>query len=129
MNERGININIDELILDGLDPGHREYVVGALQKELQRLFVVTGLPLAYPSGPLDLDLSECQLEISSSNNPEQIGCDIARALHQQIRRSQPAPTQTVVAPERRIMPSGPAYDMMPPTRNFFETADLEVDRG
>jgi hypothetical protein len=78
-----IHLNIDQIVLNGFDlsPWEREELQASLAAELHRLFSEQEQPGALiPAGSLD-HLSANPIQLSSAENPREVGSRIAEAIH------------------------------------------------
>jgi hypothetical protein len=78
-----IHLNIDQIVLNGFDlsPWEREELQAGLAAELHRLFSEQEQPGALlPAGSLD-HLSANPIQLSSAENPREVGSRIAEAIH------------------------------------------------
>jgi hypothetical protein len=81
MTRRPVNVEIGELVLDGLcTPRHADRVAAALTGELERLLTLE------PPDAVDreVDLVGDELTLRRSAAPESIGRDAARAVHRRL---------------------------------------------
>ncbi|MEK6300592.1 MAG: hypothetical protein AABO41_07720 [Acidobacteriota bacterium] len=81
-----INVQIERLILDGLDlaPHQRPVLRAALESELARLLTVDGLNQELAAGGAWPELRAASVQMASSNNPERVGHEIAQAVYKGI---------------------------------------------
>lgn len=81
MSAPKINLNIEQLVLDGVAPHQRRRVVAAIERELARLFAQHGVPESLAQGgaipSLDLD----SLKLRPDMGGDAIGVQVAQALH------------------------------------------------
>lgn len=80
MSAKNVEIRIDRLILEGVDPRHRSRIAAAMKRELTRLVTDRGVPphwgQAAPSGR-----GVPRVEIAPGQAPARIGTIVARAIY------------------------------------------------
>lgn len=82
LTPRRIEIDIEELVLEGVPPGAQRAVAEALQRELAALVARHGVG-ALLSRPAELERwSPAPISLAPGERPEQLGARIARALHE-----------------------------------------------
>ena len=81
-----INIQIDRLIVDGMDLARadRPLMQSAFERELARLLVSDGLNSELSSGVAVPSLSVPAIQIANRNNPAAFGQQIAQAVYKGI---------------------------------------------
>jgi hypothetical protein len=85
MTPRNIELRIDGLILSGLPSVDGLEVAEAVERELERLLAVQGLPSALKDGGDVGRLSGHMPEIARTSSPSEIGGQIAQAVCQTIQ--------------------------------------------
>ena len=82
-----IELHIEELVLHGFSPGDRHRIAGAVQTELTRLLAdpATRASLGASREIPRLDGGAFQVP-SSGPRPESIGVQVAKSLHQGLKR-------------------------------------------
>ena len=83
MSRRIIEVRIDELALDGVQPTDREGVAEATSRELTRLL---GTSNAWAGGPTSVDVDADELARGGGTTPDALGVDVARAVHGRLVR-------------------------------------------
>lgn len=78
-----INLHIERLVLDGLDlaPEQRPLLQAAVESELSRLLTERGLSPSLAQGMAVPRLSAQDIQTTSSNNPTQLGQQIAQSVY------------------------------------------------
>lgn len=88
MRRTDINVHIERVVLDGVSlvPGQEQQVTEALQAELGRLLAEGEVsPSLLASGALPY-VSGDSLDLGSGGDPDDLGREIARALHGGLKR-------------------------------------------
>ncbi|MDJ0838644.1 MAG: hypothetical protein QNK37_19160 [Acidobacteriota bacterium] len=83
-----LELNVDELVLEGLELRDREFLQGAIERELNRLFFLQG-PRRWMHGRESLNLDDVSLEVPQGAGVHKVGAQIARDLYSRINT--PAP--------------------------------------
>ncbi len=80
-SRRSVDLQIDELILDGFSLADRHTIGEAVERELTQLFTEQGVPptITYPSETAEVDGS--LLETDPVSNADAIGARVARAIY------------------------------------------------
>lgn len=76
-----VHVRIDELVLHGFAPGDRGRIAEAVQSELTRLLVETGVPPALTGGGSAERLDAGAFATGVATRPETTGARIARAVY------------------------------------------------
>jgi hypothetical protein len=78
-----INIQIERLVLDGINLTRRErpQVQSAFENELARLVASAGLNHDFSTGGSLASLGAAKVQMAKENNPERIGHQIAQAVY------------------------------------------------
>lgn len=81
-----INLQIERLILDGLDvaPHERPVLQAAVESELARLLAVEGLNQELTAGGAWPSLGAVSIQMANNNSPERVGHQIAQAVYKGI---------------------------------------------
>jgi len=90
-----LHLHIQHLVLHGFAPVDHHRIGEAMEHELARLFLSQGVPRSL-ANPTAVDLLDGGvLKIGSAAAPEPIGIQLARAIHEALRRrlSQPGHNQ------------------------------------
>jgi hypothetical protein len=74
-----ITVEIESLVIEGLNRGEAELAGTSLQSELQRLFTERGLPVGLQSGAETITLNE-PIELRPGLRPDRLGALAAQAL-------------------------------------------------
>lgn len=81
MKPYGVELEIEELALDGFAPGDRHRIASAVERELARLFVERGVPPALGrAGSIDR-IDGGAFEAEPDARPEATGARIAQAIY------------------------------------------------
>ena len=82
-----INLHIERLVLDGVDiaPGQQHVLQASITTELTRLLTDRGLAPSFAQGIALPRLSTSGMQLTS-NNPTQIGQQIAQSVYRGIGR-------------------------------------------
>jgi hypothetical protein len=83
---RSVDLQIDELVLDGFSIADRHAISDAVERELARLFAEKGAPpsITYPSETAQVDGG--LLETDPTSPAEAIGARVARAIYGGLNR-------------------------------------------
>lgn len=76
-----IDLHIEELVLEGFNPGDRHAIGEAVQRELARLLAEKGVPPAMAGGGEIARVDGGQFEQGSGARPEEAGVQTARAVY------------------------------------------------
>lgn len=81
-----VNLQIDRLILDGIDltPSQRAHLQSTISAELTQLFIVQGLPSQWENGGAIASLPSGKLEVSQGIDPSQMGQQIAQQIYERL---------------------------------------------
>ncbi|NTX07787.1 hypothetical protein HUA74_42535 [Myxococcus sp. CA051A] len=80
MTPRRIRLHIDELVLHGIAPAHREQVGEAVRQELTRLLATEGLPQGLAGGEV-ARLDAGAVHVTPHAAPQSLGAQVARAVY------------------------------------------------
>lgn len=80
MSRKDVQIRIDRLILQGVDPRHRARIAAAIERELTRLVTDRGLPPHWQQAGAS-GRGVPRVEISPGQAPARIGATVARAIY------------------------------------------------
>ncbi len=86
MKPETIELTIDELTLEGIEPRLQKKAVDAMQKELTRLLSQKGVPPALSLAGTVPNLNAKNLKISPGASPEKIGAQLAYSLYQSLEK-------------------------------------------
>jgi hypothetical protein len=86
MNPGPIELHIDELVLEGVDPGDRLAVADALRGELARLLAAGGLPGLQEADAEGSHLNRGTLQLRAGTLPRDTGAAVAQAVYRGIGR-------------------------------------------
>ncbi len=83
-----INLNIEQLILDGIDLPHqqRPLLHTAVETELARLLVADGLASSWQAGGAVAHLPAEAIQLTDDSNPTALGQQIAQAVYGGLNR-------------------------------------------
>ena len=76
-----IELNIEELVLHGFQPGDRQRIGLAVQQELSRLFTEQGLPTGLSSGGAVPSLDAGAFHNAPDAKPGAVGQQIANSIY------------------------------------------------
>lgn len=79
--EAQIDVEIGELVLEGVARGDRYRIAEAMQQELGRLFQEQGLPAGLENGPDRRSLNRVPCPMTAGMTAEAIGQQLARAIY------------------------------------------------
>lgn len=81
MRPRQIELQIDELVLDGFEIRDQQRVGLALQNELQRLFTEHGVPSSLEQGGTVPRLDGGAVNVTATTGGDAIGAQIAHSVY------------------------------------------------
>ena len=81
-----VDLHIDELVLDGFDPGDRYRIGAAVEAELARLFAERGVSPSLARGGELSSLDGGSFDVAPGTGPEGIGGQVAQAVHGGLNR-------------------------------------------
>lgn len=80
MKPRRITLHIEELVLHGVAPAARHIVAEAMQRELEQLLAVQGVPATLTSAAEVERIDAGTLSSATGAGPEGLGASAARAV-------------------------------------------------
>ena len=81
MKPSGVELEIEELALDGFAPGDRHRIAAAVERELARLFVERGVPPSLGRAGWVDRVDGGTFEAKPRAKPETTGAQIAQAIY------------------------------------------------
>lgn len=81
-----LDLNIEELVLDGFPGMDRDRIARALHVELERLFAEEGVPASIQAGGNVARLDGGSYKADNGASAEQVGVQVARAVYGGMRR-------------------------------------------
>lgn len=81
MKDQYINIEIEHLVLQGIDPRHRHRIADAVRRELTQLVAAGGVPAHLLRGEAS-PRGTARVEVDAAQPPTRIGASVARAIYQ-----------------------------------------------
>lgn len=81
-----IELNIEELVLHGLNPADRYHIAESMQRELAQLIAVQGLPSSFDQSTRIDQINAGSIELGPSSKAEAIGVNIARSMYGGLKR-------------------------------------------
>jgi len=76
-----LELEIEELVLDGFPGADRDRIARAVHVELERLFAEGGVPASLEAGGDVARLDGGSFEAKSGSSSEEIGAQVARSLY------------------------------------------------
>jgi hypothetical protein len=86
MRQKKIEINIDELILNGFSPNERYDIGESMEHELMQLFSEQGIPPQFEKGGEIGNIDGGEVEILQNFKSNAIGEQIARTIYRSIKK-------------------------------------------
>ncbi len=80
MSSKQIDIEIDHLVLQGIDPRHRARIAESVQRELAQLVARSGMPPHWMHGAPGA-LGMPRIQVDRGQSPARIGASVARAIY------------------------------------------------
>jgi hypothetical protein len=81
MSSKHIDIDIDRLVLQGIDPRHRTRIAESVRRELAQLVARHGVPPHWTHAEAGAQ-SIPRIEVDPGHSPARIGASVARAVYQ-----------------------------------------------
>jgi hypothetical protein len=81
-----VDLNIDELIVHGLDPTEQHRLGPALERELTRLFETHGVPPALTRSRTATRLALGDVQVDPAGGADAVSVQLAQALYQGLSR-------------------------------------------
>ena len=81
-----VELHVEELVLDGFEPGDRYRIAQALQRELTRLFTAQGVPAGMAQGGEMASLDAGTFEMRPGAKAGTIGAHVAQAVYGGLSR-------------------------------------------
>ncbi len=82
-----VQVNIEELVLHGFDPGDRHRIGAAVERELARLFAEENLPSTFTQGGHVARLDGGAIQVAAGAPADRIGSQIAQAVYGGVKRA------------------------------------------
>jgi hypothetical protein len=82
-----IELNVEELILHGLDPSDQTGIREAIERELERLFNLSGVPPSVKSSGHTARLDSARVEVPAESRADAIGRRVAQSVYHQMSAS------------------------------------------
>ena len=76
-----LELEIEELMLDGFSAADRDRIAQAVHVELERLFAENGVPASFEAGGNVATIDGGSFEAAPDSSPESVGAQVARALY------------------------------------------------
>jgi len=76
-----LELEIEELVLDGFPAADRDRIARAVHVELERLFAENGVPASLEGGGNVAKIDGGSFEAAPDSGSEEIGAQVARALY------------------------------------------------
>jgi hypothetical protein len=86
-----IELDIEELVLDGFPASHRHFIRAAVERELTRLFAERGVPPTWNSDQAIPRLQGGSIALRPGTPPSAVGRQIAGALYQSMGAGEERP--------------------------------------
>ncbi len=86
MRPKNIELNIEELVLDGFAGSDSRSIGEAVERELSRLFTEQGVPPSLERGGRIEGLNGMEFKITSDSSAEVIGAKTGRAVYGGLKR-------------------------------------------
>jgi hypothetical protein len=77
-----VHLYIEELVLDGFAPGDRHRIADTLENELERLFLIRGVPAGLAESGEVQTMNAGSFEVIPHAKPEVIGSDVAKVIYE-----------------------------------------------
>jgi hypothetical protein len=81
-----VDLHIEELVLDGFNPGDRHRIGAAVEAELARLFAERGVSPSLAWGAELATLDGGSFDVAPGAGPEQVGGQVAQAVYGGLNR-------------------------------------------
>jgi hypothetical protein len=83
---KDIEINIEELVLNGFSPSDKHRIGNAVKMELSRLFAEKGCPEKFTNGVKIAEINAGEFKTSIQSNPRTTGNQIAQSIYNGLSR-------------------------------------------
>jgi hypothetical protein len=80
MSSKRVEIEIDHLVLQGIDPRHRARIAETVRRELAQLIATGGMPPGWAHGEAGVH-GIPRIEVNPTHSPARIGASVARAIY------------------------------------------------
>lgn len=80
--KHGVEVEIEEFVLDGFERRDRYRIAEAIKRELGRLFAENGVPSALLGGRQEARIDAGSIPVDATTTPEAAGTAVARAIFQ-----------------------------------------------
>lgn len=84
-NPQSVELNIEELVLEGFAPSDRYLIADAVESELARLFAECGVPPCLVQGDAGALLDAGVVNVAPDSGGKTIGAQVARAVYGSFR--------------------------------------------
>jgi len=81
-----LELEIEELVLDGFPAADRDRIARAVHGELERLFAEGGVPPSLEAGGNVAKIDGGSFEAAPNASPEAVGAQVARGLYGGMRK-------------------------------------------
>ncbi len=85
LERRRVNIEIDELVLDGFNLQDGKLTGLVLEQELSSLILKNGLDINTASNNRDIHINSISVDATSNFSPRALGSELARALYAELK--------------------------------------------
>lgn len=76
-----LELEIEELVLDGFPAAQKDRIARAVHRELERLFAERGVPPSLEAGGNVATIDGGSFEFAQNSSPEAVGAQVARGLY------------------------------------------------
>ena len=81
-----VEINIDELILQGFSPADRYKIGEALRGELDRLILENGIPSGFSEGKNIGEMNGGAFKVSKNRHARDVGTHVAKSIYRRMQK-------------------------------------------
>ena len=81
-----LELQIEDLVLDGFPAADKDRIGRALQAELERLFAEEGVPPSVEAGGSVATIDGGSFKVAPNASPEAVGAQVARAMYGGMRK-------------------------------------------
>ena len=86
MKPKNIELNIEELVLQGFSPGDRHLIGEAVEQELTRLLADRGVPQSLERGREIANMNGGAFEVAPDSRAQVVGAQVAKAVYEGLRQ-------------------------------------------
>jgi hypothetical protein len=86
MRAAGVELHIEELVLEGFAASDRHRIGDMIERELSRLLSEQGIPASLASGQARAHLDAGACQVAAGSTAEHVGAQVAQAVYGGLKR-------------------------------------------